>query len=34
MRNSTLFNSGYGLPFFHDREPMPNCLDLPGYCRP
>jgi hypothetical protein len=34
MRNSTLFNSGYGLPFSHDRGPMPNCLDLPSYCRP
>jgi hypothetical protein len=33
MRNSTLFNSGPGLPFIHDRMPFPNCLDLAGFCR-
>jgi hypothetical protein len=30
MQNSTLFNSGPGLPFVHDRMPLPNRLDLPG----
>lgn len=34
MRNSTLFQNQPSLPFFHDRMPMPNCLDLPGYCGP
>lgn len=33
MRNSTLFTGQASLPFFHDRMPMPNCLDLPGWCR-
>lgn len=33
MRNSTLFYSGAGLPYVHDRMPMPNCLDLAGFCR-
>lgn len=33
MRNSTLFTGQASLPFFHDRMPMPNCLDLPGSCR-
>jgi hypothetical protein len=33
MRGSTLFNSGPGLPFVHDRMPFPNCLDLSGFCR-
>jgi hypothetical protein len=33
MRNSTLFNSGPGLPYVHDRMPMPNCLDMAGFCR-
>ncbi len=32
MRNSTLFNSGPGLPFWHDRMPFPTCLDNPGMC--
>ena len=31
--NSTLFNSGPGLPFTHDRMPLPNCFDMAGYCR-
>lgn len=33
MRNSALFTGGAFLPFMHDRMPMPNCLDLPGFCR-
>lgn len=33
MRNSTLFMNGASLPYFHDRMPMPNCLDLPGFCQ-
>ena len=33
MRNSTLFMNGPALPFFHDRMPFPNCLDLSGFCR-
>lgn len=33
LRNSTLFTGQAFLPFFHDRGPMPNCLDLPGYCQ-
>jgi hypothetical protein len=33
FRNSTVFNSGPGLPFIHDRMPFPNCFDLPGFCR-
>jgi hypothetical protein len=33
MRNSTLFYSGPGLPYVHDRMPFPNCLDLAGFCR-
>jgi hypothetical protein len=33
MRNSTLFQSGPGLPFVHDRMPFPNCLDLAGFCQ-
>jgi hypothetical protein len=33
MRNSTLFQNGPSLPFFHDRMPFPNCLDLPGFCQ-
>jgi hypothetical protein len=33
MRNSTLFQSGPGLPFIHDRMPFPTCLDLAGFCR-
>jgi hypothetical protein len=32
-RNSTLFHSGPGLPFTHDRMPFPNCFDLPGFCQ-
>jgi hypothetical protein len=32
-RNSTLFQNGPSLPFFHDRMPFPNCLDLPGFCQ-
>jgi len=31
--NSTLFNSGPGLPIMMDRMPFPNCFDLPGFCR-
>jgi hypothetical protein len=34
MRDSTLFTNGASLPYFHDRMPMPNCLDLPGFCGP
>jgi hypothetical protein len=33
MRNSALFQNGPSLPFFHDRMPFPNCLDLPSFCR-
>jgi len=33
MMNSTLFNSGPGLPFTHNRMPFPNCFDLAGFCR-
>jgi len=33
MMNSTLFNSGPGLPFTHDRMPFPNCFDLTGFCQ-
>jgi hypothetical protein len=32
MRNSALFQNGPSLPFFHDRMPFPNCLDLAGFC--
>jgi hypothetical protein len=32
-RNSTLFQNGPSLPFFHDRMPFPTCLDLPGFCQ-
>src|SRR5713101_4965089 len=31
--NSTLFNSGPGLPIMMNRMPFPNCFDLPGFCR-
>jgi hypothetical protein len=33
MLNSTLFNSGPGLPFTNNRMPFPNCFDLGGFCR-
>jgi len=33
MNNSTLFNSGPGLPFTNNRMPFPNCFDLGGFCR-
>jgi hypothetical protein len=33
MRNSTLFMNGPSLPYWHDRMPFPNCLDLPGFCK-
>lgn len=32
-RDSTLFTNAGSLPFFHDRMPFPNCLDLPGFCQ-
>jgi hypothetical protein len=33
FRYSTLFKNGPALPFFHDRMPLPTCLDLPGFCQ-
>ena len=33
LRNSALFTGQAFLPFYHDRGPMANCLDLPGFCR-
>jgi ABC-type transport system substrate-binding protein len=33
MMNSTLFNSGPGLPVMNNRMPFPNCFDLAGFCR-
>jgi hypothetical protein len=33
MRNSTLFQNGPSLPFYHDRMPFPTCFDLSGFCR-
>ena len=33
FNNSTMFNSGPGLPFINNRMPFPNCYDLPGFCR-
>jgi hypothetical protein len=32
MRNSALFLNGASSPFYHDRQPFPNCLDLPRFC--
>jgi hypothetical protein len=31
--NSTVFHSGPGLPYIHDRMPFPNCFDLSGFCQ-
>jgi hypothetical protein len=33
VMNSTLFNSGPGLPVTNNRMPFPNCFDLGGFCR-
>lgn len=33
FRNSTLFQNGPSLPFYHDRMPFPTCFDLSGFCR-
>jgi hypothetical protein len=33
LQGSALFKSSAFLPFYHDRMPFPNCLDLAGFCR-